>query len=464
MIVKILNSKKLIEEACALLYDLYIEHMKWNFSKDNPSQIKVIIKNNKKMLVDKHTNDAIWFGAFDGEVLVGCLRLSGVDENNKFEIEGYPSSKAIRKHIPTNKHLCMDITKLAVHLAYPNKSTVIQHLFLNLLKHCSLNKYSAIAFTHDSYLKSLFTLVNFPLVVEHAFKFEETDPMPVNFYRACFETGEIEGIISKLEHLISRSSKPKLLSMLEMLEIVAPAIPALIYWHDKDGVVLGLNQVCLEEMGAKNFSDIIGKNPYDFYPRETAEYILGHNQQVMNSGEVSYQEESINDITTGKYKVFKSIKAPLYDNNGNVIGIIGTSVNITAEKEAEKLMHDNLAQQTIIDGTKNFRQFLNKIVNEIQNFRIEDLSEKLGIKPQVNLDEPIRLTKRESEVLYFLSLNKSPKDIATIITALEEKPVADSTINGLINKQLYPKFKVFNIGQLIEKANVLKLIPFLPDN
>jgi hypothetical protein len=51
-----------------------------------------------------------------------------------------------------------------------------------------------------------------------------------------------------------------------------------------------------------------------------------------------------------------------------------------------------------------------------------------------------------------------------IISMLEDKEIQDSTISALINKQLYPKFNVFNVGQLIEKANALKMIPFLPDN
>lgn len=75
----------------------------------------------------------------------------------------------------------------------------------------------------------------------------------------------------------------------------------------------------------------------------------------------------------------------------------------------------------------------------------------------------MHVTKRELDVLYYLSLNKSPKEIAQIITILENKTVSDSTINAVINKKLYPKFEVFNIGQLVEKAIMLNLIPFLLD-
>ncbi len=122
-------------------------------------------------------------------------------------------------------------------------------------------------------------------------------------------------------------------NILELLDIVAPILPLPFYWHDTTGVVLGLNAECLKGMGATR--DVIGKRPYDFYPMDVAEHILEHNKIVMNTGQISSQEERIEDITTKEVKYFAAIKAPLYDDNGKVIGIVGTSLDITAEKEAD---------------------------------------------------------------------------------------------------------------------------------
>jgi len=91
--IKRLNTPALITEACSLLYEVYIQQQNWQFSPDNPSKLRVEIRNNKSVLVDRFTDHAIWFGAFDDDKLVGCVRLSGVDENNQLEIEGYSSSQ-----------------------------------------------------------------------------------------------------------------------------------------------------------------------------------------------------------------------------------------------------------------------------------------------------------------------------------------------------------------------------------
>lgn len=94
-------------------------------------------------------------------------------------------------------------------------------------------------------------------------------------------------------------------------------------------------------------------------------------------------------------------------------------------------------------------------------FRIDELNEKTGTTLQItDSDRQIKLTKRESQILYFLSLSKSPKDIATSLSSLESKIVSHATIQSIITKKLYVKFNVYSISRLVEKANLLNLIPF----
>lgn len=467
MIVKILNNKKLIEDACILLHEVYIEHGQWKFDPANPSNLRVEKKRGRNLLVNDFIYKATWFGAFDNnDILLGCICVNGMDENDKFEIERYQNSEVVWSYLTKQRKSCVELMKLAVKPDYARKG-VIDKLLLAVFQYCEKNKLSVFTCTQNSYLKSFYEKMEFPLIIEQAFRYKPQDSTLVTFYFADYTKEEINNIISNLKYFSSNNAANKKYNILELLDIIAPILPVPVYWHDTTGVVLGINDQCLKAIGASR--KIVGKRPYDFYPKDVADHILEHNKVVMKTEQILSQEEKIEDITTKQVKYFAAVKAPLYDDSGKIIGIVGTSLDITAEKEAEKLKIENLrlenlAKQTIIDGTNNFRQFLNKIVSEIQNFRIEDLSEKLGIKSQIKQDEIIRLTKRENEVLYFLSLNKSPKDIATIITVLENKPVTDSTINALINKKLYPKLGVFNVGQLIEKANILNLIPFLPDN
>jgi PAS domain S-box-containing protein len=155
------------------------------------------------------------------------------------------------------------------------------------------------------------------------------------------------------------NSSPKL-ALLETFELVFPLLPAPIYWMDNEGRVLAINDECLKAMGATR-EMVLGKTSYDFYPHDTAEHILKHNQEVIRTGQILSQEERIDDITTGVERFLTSIKAPLHDDVGNVIGIIGTSIDITDRKEAERLKQEKLEEQ------EKFTKTVLQVVHDIRS-------------------------------------------------------------------------------------------------
>lgn len=126
-------------------------------------------------------------------------------------------------------------------------------------------------------------------------------------------------------------------SILQYLEIVAPILPAPIYWLDRNGAVLGANEAALKSIGCKSITEILGKTSHDFHPPEIARRIVQHDQQVMQTGQTLEQEEPIIDLSTGRTRYYKAVKMPLRDEQGNIIGLVGTSIEITAEKENERL-------------------------------------------------------------------------------------------------------------------------------
>lgn len=129
-------------------------------------------------------------------------------------------------------------------------------------------------------------------------------------------------------------------SMLKYLEILSETLPISLYWEDLNSVILGCNESILKAIGGRSPNAIVGKTPYEFYPYEMADRIVQHNNEVLRRVEVLSQEEVIADISTGKIKYFNAFKAPLRDDDGNVIGLIGTSIDITAEKEADRLRQE----------------------------------------------------------------------------------------------------------------------------
>ena len=99
VLIRILDSKEEVEQACKILYICLIEKplLKWDIGKDNASQITIAYNNNnEKILTDKFTYQASWFAAFINNQMVGCCRgieinCSSTNNYHKLEMEYYPS-------------------------------------------------------------------------------------------------------------------------------------------------------------------------------------------------------------------------------------------------------------------------------------------------------------------------------------------------------------------------------------
>lgn len=84
------------------------------------------------------------------------------------------------------------------------------------------------------------------------------------------------------------------------------------------------------------------------------------------------------------------------------------------------------------------------------------------VMPKIDSTNNIQLSEREQAVLFLLSLNYDTRQIADIIAKTENKPITPNLIRNNINQQLYIKFDVNNVPDLIEKYSLLrqdKLIP-----
>lgn len=359
--VELLNNKILIDQACSLLHEVYIEQGNWQFSIDNPSNLRVDISNNKMILSDRFVDRAIWFGAFESNELVGCVRLLGVDENNRLEVENYPASASTCATIPDDeKKYCYEIQRLVTKKEFVGRG-IVKHLIHACFKYCYEHQFHVLAFTNNGYLKSIFKKIDFPMKKESAFKYEPHDSSEVNFYIA-YRSNEVREILEKLER-IKNARKSNARTIFRALQIVEPILPTPFYWMDTDGVVLGINELCLKAIGTTR--EIIGKKPYEFYKREIADYILKHNAEVIRREEILSQEEWIEDITTKERKCFASIKAPLYDDEGTIIGIVGTSIEITAQKEAELLRIENERAQATLEEKEKFVLISRKFAHDI---------------------------------------------------------------------------------------------------
>ena len=140
-----------------------------------------------------------------------------------------------------------------------------------------------------------------------------------------------------------------------LLRTLIDNIPDSIYCKDVACRKTLVNLAELRFMGAKSESEVLGKDDFDFYPRELAEKFYADDQSVIQTGKpVLNREEYVLDETGQKIWLLSS-KLPLRDKDGHIIGLVGMGRNITDRKRVEEDLKENEERhrtilQTAMDG------------------------------------------------------------------------------------------------------------------
>jgi PAS domain S-box-containing protein len=146
-----------------------------------------------------------------------------------------------------------------------------------------------------------------------------------------------------------------------LLRAVLEGTPDPIYLKDRDSRLLLANQATLEVIG-KPAEQVMGKNDGEFYDDPAiGAAILETDRRIMDAGETQAIEERILSSTDGTEHVFLSTKTPYRDPQGQVIGLIGVSSDITERKKREAEL--NRLNRTL-KALSNINQAMLRALNE----------------------------------------------------------------------------------------------------
>ncbi|HPS54881.1 MAG TPA: PAS domain S-box protein, partial [Sedimentisphaerales bacterium] len=118
------------------------------------------------------------------------------------------------------------------------------------------------------------------------------------------------------------------------LRTLVQTIPDLIWLKDTNGVYLTCNTMFERFVGFKE-ADIVGKTDYEIVNRELADFFRQNDCKAMAAGKPTSNEEFVTFADDGHCAFLDTIKAPMYDAKGTLIGVLGIGRNITERKRAE---------------------------------------------------------------------------------------------------------------------------------
>ena len=116
-----------------------------------------------------------------------------------------------------------------------------------------------------------------------------------------------------------------------LLRAILQTIPDLVWLKDEKGVYIACNRMFERLYGAAE-ADIVGKTDYDFVGRELADSFREHDLMAMQADKIDITERWITFADDGHRVYVEAIKAPMYDDKGNLIGVLGIARDITERK------------------------------------------------------------------------------------------------------------------------------------
>lgn len=130
-------------------------------------------------------------------------------------------------------------------------------------------------------------------------------------------------------------------SEVEYLRSIIRKIPGNIFWKKTNGQFLGCNENVAKILNLSDPKEIIGKTNYDLFDPVLAYEAEETDRNVIASGmPISFEEIGLNE--RGEKTFYMTTKAPLYNEENEIIGILGSGVDISLIKESElKLKESN---------------------------------------------------------------------------------------------------------------------------
>ncbi|MFH1547885.1 MAG: PAS domain S-box protein [Candidatus Omnitrophota bacterium] len=127
-------------------------------------------------------------------------------------------------------------------------------------------------------------------------------------------------------------------------------IPQKIFLKDINSVYVSCNRNLARGLKIKP-EEIVGKTDYDFYPKDLSDQYRKDDRNIMQSGQIKEIEEKY--TLDGQERFAHTVKAPVKDKEGNVVGIIGIFRDITERKKTERELEETKKQiELILSHTK----------------------------------------------------------------------------------------------------------------
>ncbi|HEY8901612.1 MAG TPA: PAS domain S-box protein [Chthoniobacterales bacterium] len=211
-------------------------------------------------------------------------------------------------------------------------------------------------------------------------------------------------------------------------------IPDLVYSFDREARVLFANKALLEVWG-KSLVDVLGKNVFDLeYPPALAEKIHRQLLSVFATGK-AIRDETVFTDAAGRADIHDYIFSPVFDENGTVTAVVGTTRLLTEHRRAEGAMRQLAAIVQFSDDaivSKDLSGVISSWNKGAQRLFGYSAEEAIGrpvlmlIPPELHHEETIIMGRiSRGEPVEHFETERVRKDGSRVMVSLTISPIKD---------------------------------------
>ena len=243
------------------------------------------------------------------------------------------------------------------------------------------------------------------------------------------QSGQIIGIIGNSIDITSQTQVKDFFSQQKedansYLSNIVELSGGSIYWKDINGKYLGCNAFAAKMAKLSSPNEIIGKTDYDLFDQNDADIFRDHDLLVMQNRQESITEENVLALD-GTRIVQLSCKRPLYDKQNNVIGVIGNTIDITAQKEAEQLKLETALQKLKAQEQEAFQIIVGQVSHDIRSplVSLQSLVQTCKYLPEPERIALRHITERIADIANNLLHNYKQFELETSVRLQQPRAV-----------------------------------------
>ena len=229
--------------------------------------------------------------------------------------------------------------------------------------------------------------------------------------------------------------------LLEEQKALLSTIPAFVYFKDRNGNYIAANKAFADKTGTP-VDEIAGKTDYDFFQKAQADAHRAYDHEVMESGEPKYDIEELVTGADGGFAWTSTSKTPFFGSGGDVIGMVGMTLDITERKKAEDQIKAALKEKEVMLREIHHRVKNNlQVVSSLLNMQARNATDEVTIGILSEARDRITTMSLIHSQLYEgsdLAEIDMKKFVDRLLGQLQSYQVGDTRITRVVRVDDYP--------------------------